>query len=221
MKKNLIQGIIAVLLLLVATGSALALFCPKCGQSNNDTYSFCVKCGNALQEARTLIESEPRGSMDTDTGPSSRKSSSSSFRFDDSSKGESDVLQSAETDTPGTPLGRDDLLGSEEKSLLDRPELKTILNGGGMNGMSQPAMEELMNDPNMGQVYERYKDKGYQKKLLEGLKFINEDGENMEMNDSIRQLEGLFEMLNSAGGSEEGPGSDLLPGGEDLLDIMD
>jgi len=189
MKKPALFPLVMIFMLLFTFQAALALFCPKCGQSNEDDFSYCIKCGASLQKARNMMQGQSAPAEDDDDAGMAEPTSGG-IGLESPSK---------------SNISRDDILGGEEKSLLNRADVRKVLEGNGAAGMDDASLQQLMNDPNMERVYEKYMDKGYQTKLLEGLRFINEDGgEDKGMDDSIKQLEGLFNMLNSSSGSDSG-----------------
>jgi hypothetical protein len=89
---------------------------------------------------------------------------------------------------------------SEEAEFLKSQGMGSLLSNPDP-GQTQNLLESLNSNPQALKLFERYKDSSYQNSLLNSLKEVNEDN-NPEMEKNIQMLEGLFNMLNSAGGDE-------------------
>ncbi|MBW7874955.1 MAG: zinc-ribbon domain-containing protein [Candidatus Cloacimonetes bacterium] len=158
-----------------------SMYCPHCGTQNEESYNFCYSCGKQLPKKAYMEAPARRGTSNIPThGRPAPKGI-----FSAPSSGPNAIS------TANFMQGLQQMMGSDS--------VGSLLNLQGQNIDSSKLME-LNQNPQVQQLMQQMKSTDFQKQLLEGLRMLAPSSNNASgMESQIKQMEGLFQMLNASG----------------------
>jgi hypothetical protein len=178
-------------LFFLLSSQIFSMYCPYCGTKNEDSYSFCYSCGNQLPKASVTPVSKPsRAFIES---PARKSTSNIPTHGRPAPKG----IFSAPSSGPNAVSTAHFMQGLRQ--MMGSDSVGTLLNLQGQNIDSSQLME-LNQNPQVQQLMQQMKSTDFQQQLLEGLRMLAPSSNNSSgMESQIKQMEGLFQMLNSAG----------------------
>lgn len=163
------------------SSQVFSMYCPYCGTQNEESYKFCYSCGKPLPR-KAYIEAPSR--KGTSNIPTHGRAAPKGI-FSAPSSGPNAVS------TANFMQGLQQMMGSDS--------VGSLLNLQGQN-IDSSKLQELNQNPQVQQLMQQMKSTDFQKQLLEGLRMLAPSSNNASgMESQIKQMEGLFQMLNASG----------------------